>query len=371
MRILQVSTSLPFRKKAGGAEKLCYELSKRLMERGHNVELAVPSSSDIFRDIKLHKLYKVRNKYLRKLFFDYYNPQNVLKMKKIIKDFQPDIVHFHSVYGLSSQLVSYTSSRVPTVVTAHDYWPFCYWCTMTRKNKPCNKKCNTCSFPLTYLHKKVNYGHFKGAFWVAPSQYMERQLKEVGGFKNVKVIYNGIELSNQRTNYKKNILWVGRICEEKGLQTVISILDKITEETEWKVQILGDGPLKKRLENHYKNVDFMGFQNPKEFYLNSSILIISSIWPENLPYAILEAMNYGLTVVGSKIGGIPELIEHKKTGLLFNPSDEADFKEQLNYLLKDLRIIEQMGKNATSKAKEKFSWDRTIKSYLDLYKQLF
>lgn len=376
MKILQISTSLPFQENAGGAEKFCFDLSKRLSERGHEVEIAVPSSLDNFQGIKLHKLYKVNNIYLRKLFFDYYNPLNLLKIKKIIRIFKPEIIHFHSLYGLSSQLIGYISKRIPTVVTAHDYWPFCYWSTLIYNNKPC-EMCyahDTIISPQSYLHKLhkiIVFNHFKHSYFVAPSKYMRNKLERVGHYKNISIIPNGIAENQQITTYKKNIIWVGRLVEEKGLQTVIDILDNIVYRNNcWKIYVLGEGKFRKQLEGKYKNVIFCGFRNPEYYYVSSSILLFTSIWPENLPYSIIEGMSHGLVVIASNVGGVKEIIRHNKTGILYPPRNRTIFANQINRLINNQIMINQLGRAAYNNINEKYSWNKVTDRYIKLYNDL-
>ena len=184
---------------------------------------------------------------------------------------------------------------------------------------------------------------------------MEKILKT-----NVKVIPNGVDIPSKKTAYKNVILFVGRVSEENGLQTIIGHLNKIKE---YKVLVLGEGALKKELEEKYTNVTFLGFQNPEKYYKEASIALVPSIWKTNAPYAVLEAMAYGLCVIASDDEGITEMIEHKKTGLLFKRCDEKDFGEKLDYVLKNPKEIKTMGNNARNYAKEIFDWGKIVKEY--------
>ncbi len=352
MKILQVTTGLEIGKLTG-AEKFCYELSKELSYKGHEVLICSPVKKNKIGKFDNQKIVKIKNKVFRKLLFDYYNPLNERKMKKIIKEFNPDIVHFHNLYGLGSRIVDVTSQIKPTLMTLHDYWIIDYNATLLKSRKDIIKK------PLSYLHLNIIRKHLKRTKLISPSNYLKLKVQSKN-FHNVREIPNGIDLPIRSTNYKKDILFVGRLTKEKGLQTIAPVLNDLKDYT---VIALGDGPLKKKLEEEYHSIKFKGFQNPKKYYKHASIMIVPSIWHENLSYSVLEAMSYGLCVVASDIGGIPEQIQHMKTGLLFKPGNEEDFKEKLDYLIKKPSEIRRMGKNAKKFVMERFNWKNTILQY--------
>ena len=108
-------------------------------------------------------------------------------------------------------------------------------------------------------------------------------------------------------------------------------------------------------------------KKPEKFYENASIELTPSIWRTNGPYAILEAMSYGLCVIASDEGGIKEQIIDMETGLLFEQGNEGEFKEKLDYLLKNPREIRRLGKNARKYVKENFDWHKIVKRYEKTY----
>lgn len=370
MKVLQITSILPNEKGSGGAEKLLYDLTNKLIIKGYQVEIVSASNHSNKSSIPIHTIFKVRNKILRKIFFDYYNPLNIIKIKNILVKCKPDIVHIHNVYGLSSQLVSYISNKYPTIITIHDHWPFCYWTTKISKNGKCSNNCDSCCFPFTFLHKRIHKKHLNKTYLVSPSNYMKQQLEQIGGYRLINTIHNGVNIPSQNTNYKPNILWVGRLTPEKGITSIIANLNYIKKHTNWNIIVLGEGPLKEKLKKNYPLIKFLGFQNPTNYYLNSSISVISSTRPENLPYSVLEAMSYGLVVIGSKIGGIPEIIKSNKTGFLYSSGDGKSLQKRILYLIKNPILIKKIGKNAQKDVIDRFNIDTTVKKYIKLYKLL-
>jgi len=294
----------------------------------------------------------IKNKFLRKIFFDYYNPISFFKLKKVLKKFNPHVVHINSFYGISINTLNKISKLYPTIITAHDVWISEY-----------SKKGPTF---INNLHKKIIFNHLKGIIITSPSRFIYDKLNEIG-YKKIRRVHNGISLPKKVTNYNKNILFVGRLNKEKSPKTLIKTLNKINK---YNILILGEGSLKKELEEKYKNIKFLGFQKPEKYYAKSSILVFPSICEENQPLSILEAMSYGLCVIASNIGGIPEQIQYMKTGLLFEPGNEKDFKKKLDYLLENPSEIKRMGKNARKFVKKNFDWKKTVKKYEKIYKKI-
>jgi glycosyltransferase involved in cell wall biosynthesis len=359
MRIAIITPNFP-PENVTGAEKFSFELSKILAKR--NQILILTNKSQKFKGLECKNMHLENSKLKRKLYYDYFNNKAEKHILNELKIFRPNIVHINNFYGLGSGTIKKISEKHPTIMTLHDYFLLCYSATLSKENTQ-NKKPCICYPPLGWIHKNLMHHHLKNMCLISPSIFLARKMEE-NGFFNVKVIPNGITTPKNSTTYKKNILFVGRLSKEKGLQTIINTLNQIKE---YDVLVLGDGPLKEKLESQYRNIKFLGFQDPKNYYNNASISIVPSIWMENFSYSVLEAMSYGLTVIGSNIGGIPEQITHMKTGLLFKPGNKKDFAKKLDYLIKNPSEIKRIGKNARKVVKEKFGWNKVIEAYEEIY----
>lgn len=370
MKVLMISSGFPPEINTG-AEKFCYELSTKLIQSGLNVEVATHTNLKKYHGIKLHSLHKIENKYLRKLFFDYFNQANVSAIRKILDDVEPDVIHFHNIYGISTQIISDVSKKYPVIVTVHDYWPFCFNSTMLCNGKICTMNCKTCRFPMGLISRVIKTHHLKNAFLVAPSNFMEKKLI-YNGFTNVCTIHNAIDIPMAGSTNSNRFFYIGRLSYEKGVLFLINCAQKL----KFNLDIIGKGPLvsiisEKLSASVDSNINVKGFVGKTEDeYKEGGVLIVPSIWPDNFPYVILEAMSFGLPVIGSEIGGIPEMIDHGKTGLLFKPGDEGDLEKQLRYLLDNPQKIQEFGQNAIKKVENDFNWDKTVRNYLELYNRL-
>jgi glycosyltransferase involved in cell wall biosynthesis len=134
--------------------------------------------------------------------------------------------------------------------------------------------------------------------------------------------------------------YVGRLSEEKGLEFAISAVGKLVElGRRIKLILIGDGPQRLRLENIAKNenvkdrVIFAGFQsNVNDLLPGLDIFILPSL-TEGTPMALLEAMSYGIPTVASAVGGVPKVIDNRKSGMLVPPGNVKELVEALDYII--------------------------------------
>ena len=114
---------------------------------------------------------------------------------------------------------------------------------------------------------------------------------------------------------------------------------------------------------------YLNKEKLKDVLRNSSFVVLPSIWYENCPYSIIEAQAIGKAVVCSKIGGIPELIDDGKDGLLYKYNDIDELIEKINKMFKDKTIRKNMEKNAKEKAK-KYSKENYYNELIKVYKSI-
>lgn len=338
MKILIIND---FIKYGGGAESFVHRLKEVLERKNHKVEIFGSSGKEN----------------VISWFSRWYSLKWYKKTIKKIKKFGPEIVHVNNCTRIISPSVidAALDSKIPVVFTFHDfhYLP----------PKPNLSPRNWIGITKRILHRKILKN--RKIKFISPSKILAGKMENSFGIL-VKVIPNGVNIPKEKTNYQKNILFVGELSRGKGLQTISNVINKIKN---YKVRILGKGVLKKELESKYKNIKFLGFQKPGKFYQNSSIMVFPSIAIDNFPISTLEAMSYGICVIGSKIGGVPEQIKHMETGLLFKPGNVGDFKKNLDYLIKNPKEIKRIGNNARKFAKKNFDWNVITKKYEKVYRE--
>lgn len=156
---------------------------------------------------------------------------------------------------------------------------------------------------------------------------------------------------------QKIILNVGRLIPEKGQEELINAFKEAELPQEWKLQIVGDGPLKEQLSNkiineNIQNVELMGQSDNVEHYYNQSSIFAFTSSSEGYPNAIAEAMSYGLPVVSYNCEAGPrDLIKHSESGFLVNVHNTESFVKYLSLLVNDDDLRDTMGNAGREKIK--------------------
>lgn len=187
------------------------------------------------------------------------------------------------------------------------------------------------------------------------------------------VIYNGVDVSkfqplfSQRDLEQKYIGIIANLVPQKGHKTLIKALNLIKEKTSFKLLIVGEPRnntqwYKKELKNLVnklrlnKSVEFLGYRQDIPEILNRiDVLIVPSSSFEACPMVILEAFACGVPVIGSNLGGTPELIKEGKTGFVFKANDEKDLSEKILLILNNQELQKEMKKNCRKIAEKKFN----------------
>jgi glycosyltransferase involved in cell wall biosynthesis len=367
MRILQICSGIG--QLRGGAEQFCLKFSKKLQTSGYDITLVTgeyATSELASTKLKAHTIPDQTILPLRKLFFDYYSPKALLNFRDILSRTKPDIVHFHSFYGLGSYLAAVSADFVPTVITLHDTWGAFYDGAMiTPKFDLTN---SYWKLPLAFSHRKLNERFFRQCVLVSPSKWLKIFFSNHGGFSTPVYIPNGINTTNPITHYEKELLWVGALSIPKGLQVVIETLNDVATTSTWKLTIVGDGPLRPNLQKQFPQVNFVGYTDPSLYYRRASILIVSSICQENLPTVVLEGMSYGLCIVGNNLGGIAEIVTDRETGLLYR--SRHDLKITLTEVMSNTDQLRRIGTAGYNSVKRKYGWATCMEQYKSLYHHL-
>jgi glycosyltransferase involved in cell wall biosynthesis len=171
----------------------------------------------------------------------------------------------------------------------------------------------------------------------------------------IEVVPNGITLPRKRANGDK-IVFLGRLHKVKGIEYLIDAVRDIKNCPE--LVIAGSGPEEARLKDKARglNVTFAGrIPNADDLYMQGRFFVLPSL-SEGLPQVILEAMSFGLPVIASGVGGIPDVIEHGKTGFLVEPGDSKGIRKHIEILLADEALRRRMSEACLAEV-EKYSWE--------------
>ncbi|BFM05564.1 glycosyltransferase family 4 protein [Halioxenophilus aromaticivorans] len=327
-----------------------------------------------------------------------YSTEANAKLQTLIDNWRPDVAHAHCIYHhLSPSVLRLLKSNgIPTVMTAHDLKLACPAYKMLNSNGICEKckggnllhvaknRCLHGSLVVSSLvmiesmvHKSLRLYKNNLDKIVVPSRFFGEKLQEWGWDANQLVyIPNYVDASAYEPVYEPGeyLLYFGRLAPEKGLATLL----RANATAGTTLKLVGTGPEEENLKQLAAevggNVEFLGFCNKETLWpivKGSRAVVLPSEWYENAPMSLLEANGLGKIVVGARIGGIPEMIEHDSTGYLFESGNQEQLAEVLSQLktMPDSKLM-TMGRAARANVAENFTIERYAAAMEELYASL-
>jgi glycosyltransferase involved in cell wall biosynthesis len=283
--------------------------------------------------------------------------------------------------------------NIPVVLTVHDYKVVCPSYLMLRKGKPCSacidggyyrcalNRCHKGQAAASFVYAiEAYYSRLGGNYgtvskFLAPSRFIADLLRQ-SGIADERVMYhpNCVEPDEYLPSYEgQYVLSVGRLSHEKGLPTLL----KSMLGTGLPVRVAGTGPMEASLrELAAKDGGSIVLEGhcdgPKlaDLYRNAAFVVVPSEWYENAPMSILESFAYGKPVIGTRIGGIPELITEGTHGYLVPPESPEQLKTAIRKLWNDRQAQASMGRNARKLIETKFSQNIRTASLLRIYQSV-
>jgi glycosyltransferase involved in cell wall biosynthesis len=323
--------------------------------------------------------YAKRMNPLRKPFWhtiDLWNPHSYSAVKSILHKERPDVVHTHNLGGLSlSTFDAVKGLDLPLVHTIHDYALLCPKANLYRSSE------NVCESPYVFcgiyrsLKRKLAGG--KPDVVTAPSKFALEIHKDHSFFAESEHLHLplGVETKNvsrRRPRGTPSLLYAGQLARHKGVSTLIAALKGLPN-IDLRLDIAGDGPERGKLKELSRGdgrIKFHGFLRDDEMaqlYDKAGALVVPSLWYENSPFVIYEGLSRGVPVVGSEIGGIPELIRDGYNGFLFAPGDALDLKRKIEELVGG--DLARLSRNALESSKG-FEMEKHIEKLLRLYEEI-
>lgn len=378
----------------GGAEIVAYEQAKQLKKVGFDVRVFTAKQDnlkfhygtrkeknefDVFR-MNLHaldyseKMVKIKNNKIQE------------KFREQLYDIMPGLVHFHNIDSFPLGIIDdCCDANIPTAMTLHDYWWFCYRKTFMRNNGSLcsvyNNGCKYCKASFT-----LDNGHCidtdernslflqylnKIDLLISPSDYLAKKFidRGISGDK-IKVIKNGVDLGRfhymESASRKKKLHFgfIGIIKQHKGIENLLKSVALLKKDngSSFSVFIAGKG---ERLFIEYckslaidleiaELVHFLGERKNKDIgkvYKEIDVLVVPSIWPENSPVTIMDALATGTPVLASEIGGIKEIIQDGVHGYLHKYDDPVSLKENMKKVMDNPGVIKTMREACLKRAR--------------------
>lgn len=308
----------------------------------------------------------------------------------------PTVVHGHNMTGMSLGMLETAKDFGAAVcMTLHDHWGFCLKNTiLDNDHKLCDHfwQCNACMPVLNAgdIHIPVNIrqGYFRKVFekvdtFLSPSRYLADAYIR-GGFSwhRMRQLWNGIDTKKYANMRKKQsekfrIAFVGHFGEHKGIELLIRAAARLKRKN-IEIELAGDG---EEYDNYRHLAVELGVLSQIRFWgkLNNSDMIrvfaetdvycLPSVWPENQPVSITEAMACGIPVIASDLGGNRELVRHGINGFLFRPGDDQDLAEKIRTLMDDESLQKSFG-DAGKKMIRRYDISNQASELLNIYRSI-
>ena len=363
----------------GGSETYVFKLGNMLTEHGHSVQyFGLDNSKNIVGNnagayVSDMDFGAGIRKNLAAPFRIIYSSEARKKIRKVLSDFEPDIVHlnniqFHLTPSIILEIQKYrkkTGRKVKIVYTAHDYQLICpshgmfdseirvcekclggnyTHCLRTK----CMKKSRAKSF-LAMLDAyvwKISRAYSYVDVIICPSRFMKSKLDTQERFADKTVaLHNFIELQHASAVEKGDyVLEFGHLSRDKGTNTLLEVAKRMPN-----VRFLfaGYGEAEKDIAE-VQNAEYVGFKTGvelRELIQKAKCSVYPSEWYENCPFSVIESQMCMTPVIGSRMGGIPEIMQDGKTGLLFEAGNADDLEGKLRYLLETPGVLAEYTEN--------------------------
>lgn len=396
----------------GGAERYAFELSRILEANGHTVVPFAMQHPDNFQtryaryfvsniEYNVSSLRQKMALGLKATARMIYSFEAKRKLEALIRDVEPDIAHLHMIEHQLSPSILHTLKKynIPTIQTVHQYKlvcpnyrlynprtrSICLKCVGSHAWHPVFERCHKNSLMASLIisiesaiHRKTKIYERGIDLFHVPSKFMGEKLIE-GGIDPQKIrhMFYTIDLRRFKPFYRAGdyILYLGRLSDEKGILTFLQAAKQLPDVPFF---LSGDGPQRSQLEafvaeHELNNVTFLGMKSGAELesiVKKARVVVVPSEWHDNSPLVIYESFAYGKPVIASRMGGMPELVDHEENGFLFHAGDVKALVNYIQTLWKNPELAEEFGVAARAKAEKQFSPDWHYQNILQWYQEL-
>lgn len=337
---------------------------------------------------KLHTLFQIG-----------WSQKTYTEIKKIIREFKPDIAHFHNIFFLITPSAYYACHQegIPVVQSQHNFRLLCSNGLFFRNNNICEEclekksllwgvyhRCYQHSYLLTAAFVKILSDHWKLGTWtrmidryIVGSEFV-RQKYILGGIPPSKIVVkpNFVNFRDkslaQSSKKEVYVLYAGRLSAEKGVKLLLEAWERISDIP---LKIIGNGPLAAELNRmaQLKNlgqVQFLGYLSSDRYercLSEAALTVIPSLCYENFPRILVESYALGIPVVASDQGSLKELVSEHKTGLLFRRGDSVDLAQKVHWLLNHPEELGEMGRRARVIYEQRYQIHTNYSFLMEIY----
>ncbi|MEM9002157.1 MAG: glycosyltransferase family 4 protein [Cyanobacteria bacterium P01_F01_bin.86] len=376
----------------GGAELLMLALRDGLRQRGHDARLFATGVS-----IGAHQPQAdytcIGTTSSWRTLLQSGNPWAMGKLRQVLRAFQPDVVHVKIFLTQLSPLILPLLKSFPSLYYVAWYRPIC---PLGNKILPDGSPCQDPYGAACYRHRCLplhdwlplmaqmrQWQHWRRCFSrvVANSYAVQRQLG-AAGIETHGVIECGVPVRPMRPNLVSvpTVVFAGRLVREKGVDVLVKAFARVRQDCpEARLLIAGDGSERDRLHalvnqlNLADHVDLLGHLPQAEMeqrFRQAWVQAVPSRWAEPFGMVAAEAMMRGTAVVATAAGGLAEVVQDPKTGILVPPESVEQLAHALRRLLRDRVLAEQMGQTGREVALAQFSATVFVDKFIQQYEEL-
>jgi glycosyltransferase involved in cell wall biosynthesis len=375
----------------GGAEIIVHAQAKAIIQAGHRVTVFCARHDEAYPHYsiteEIYDTVPVIRLYLNAANFasgnNFHNAEVDRQFTQVLDRINPDIIHLHNVVGLSLGMISVAlERRIPAFLTVHDHWGFCFKNTRLKTGMEiCQdfSDCVTCAEQLSDREGKFDHVWLRNDYLalqfsklhgiISPSPYLAEAYISAGiAPEQISVISNGVDVDRflglkQPTDQSPiTFTFVGHLGFHKGLAILLEALEQLHQahvlgdlcqfnivgEGNWGIQFsnfIG----RHQLDRAIKLWGKVDHHQVDSIYQQTDVLINCSIWPENEPVTILEAMAAGIPVVASDLGGNRNLIDDRINGRLYEATSATALAQVITEIIAEPSVLKLWGEAAQQK----------------------
>jgi glycosyltransferase involved in cell wall biosynthesis len=289
-----------------------------------------------------------------------FNPRALLRMRREIAAFGPDIVLTISVENINvATWVAAWTLGCPTVHVIHSYFLMCWRSTMFARNKTCERPCLQCR--VASMGKKICSHLVDGV--AAEAAHSLSVHNEQGLFTRAaaRVIPGAVKAPVSPPSFRDaqtgplRVGYIGMLTPNKGVHTLAAAATMLGNDAPFEYLIAGDGKpefVQEVLASFpASKTSYFGWVDANAFYPSIDVLVVPSVSAECFGNVCVEALSFGVPVVVARSGALPELVEHEKSGLIFKAGDHAALADCLRQIAGDRPLLKRMHHGALDRAK--------------------
>jgi glycosyltransferase involved in cell wall biosynthesis len=341
-----------------------------------------------------------------------WSSKSARSLTELVRKHKPDVAHFHNTFPLISPAAHYAVQRegVPVVQTLHNYRLLCPNATLFRDGAVCeecverqsllpairhgcyrgSRRATTAVATMLSVHRAAGTWQREVDVYIAVSEFARRKFIEGGLPASRIVVKRNFVAPDPGVGAGAGgyAMFAGRLSAEKGIGVLASAWRELSDIP---LVVVGEGPLAgvfaessvERLkpvpavathgaapQAEVQGAALLGRQ-PREKFLSlmseARVLIFPSVWYEGAPGTIAEAFACGLPVIASNLGAMAEMVDHERTGLLFEPGDGADLACKVRWAFEHPEAVDAMRVEARREFEEKYTADRNYEELMAIY----